>query len=105
MIAGGDSSDGRWSGSAYVRTVGGPGGAALMTTAHTKKEGCRKITGTPCDLVGVAGFEPTAPRSQSYGRPCEWVWKVIFGPFLQPNKSDPLGADRGRKQRRMSGSP
>ncbi len=24
-----------------------------------------KITGTTFDLVGVAGFEPTAPRSQS----------------------------------------
>jgi hypothetical protein len=25
----------------------------------------RKITRTRADLVGVAGFEPTAPRSQS----------------------------------------
>jgi hypothetical protein len=28
------------------------------------QQGC-KIFRTPADLVGVAGFEPTAPRSQS----------------------------------------
>jgi hypothetical protein len=28
-------------------------------------DGDPEIAGTPSDLVGVAGFEPTAPRSQS----------------------------------------
>jgi hypothetical protein len=32
-----------------------------------------KIGSYPSDLVGVAGFEPTAPRSQSPGRPCAAV--------------------------------
>ena len=32
-----------------------------------------EIIGTASDLVGVAGFEPTAPRSQSLGRPCAVV--------------------------------
>ena len=37
-----------------------------------------KIDSTASDLVGVAGFEPTAPRSQSLGRPCAGVCRRWF---------------------------
>ena len=41
-------------------------GARCYTTAtYGRSSGSGKIAIMPSDLVGVAGFEPTAPRSQS----------------------------------------